>query len=107
MPRATKKSGKNTKARPRETSKSKPSQVSCEGTRQSKRKRDQDEDQVDGATTKNKTLKVTRSTADKVAKGVGGVTTRQPSVTGKPTEDVEAEITGPTRGEINVISADE
>ncbi|KAE8875057.1 hypothetical protein PF006_g33562 [Phytophthora fragariae] len=76
MPRATKKSGKtigkNTKARPRETSKSKPSQASSEGTRQSKRKRDQDEYQVDGEATKNKTRKVTRNTADKVAKGVGG-----------------------------------
>ncbi|KAE9036782.1 hypothetical protein PR001_g8667, partial [Phytophthora rubi] len=86
MPRATKKSGKtsgkNTKARPRETSKSKPSQASSKGTRQSKRKRDQDEDQVDGEATKNKTRKVTRNTADKVAKG-------------------------PTRGENNVISADE
>ncbi|KAE9264529.1 hypothetical protein PR003_g32773, partial [Phytophthora rubi] len=111
MPRATKKSGKtsgkNTKARPRKTSKSKPSQASSEGTRRSKRKRDQDEDQVDGETTKNKTRKVTRSTADKVAKGVGGVTTRQPSVTDKPTKDVEGEMTGPTRGENNVISADE
>ncbi|KAE9218070.1 hypothetical protein PF002_g16603 [Phytophthora fragariae] len=111
MPRATKKSGKtsgkNTKARPRETSKSKPSQASSEGTRQSKRKRDQDEDQVDGEATKNKTRKVTRITADKVAKGVGGVTKRQPSVTDKPTEDIEGEMTGPTRGENNVISADE
>ncbi|KAE8954110.1 hypothetical protein PR001_g32627, partial [Phytophthora rubi] len=68
---------------------------------------DQNEDQVDGETTKNKTRKVTRSTADKVAKGVGGVTTRQPSVTNKPTEDAEGEMTGPTRGENNVISADE
>ncbi|KAE8961482.1 hypothetical protein PR002_g29887 [Phytophthora rubi] len=111
MPRATKKSsktsGKNTKARPRKTSKSKPSQASSEGTRRSKRKRDQDEDLVDGETTKNKSRKLTRSTADKVAKGVGGVTTRQPSVTNTPTEDVEGEMTGPTRGENNVISADE
>ncbi|KAE9083038.1 hypothetical protein PF010_g21358 [Phytophthora fragariae] len=111
MPRATKESGKtsgkNTKARPRKTSKSKPSQASSEGTLRSKRKRDLDEDQVDGETTKNKTRKVTRSTADKVAKGVGGVTTRQPSVTDKPTKDVEGEMTGPTRGENNVISADE
>ncbi|KAE9265452.1 hypothetical protein PR003_g32451, partial [Phytophthora rubi] len=111
MPRATKNSdktsGKNTNVRPQATSKSKPSQASSEGTRQSKRKRDQNEDQIDGETTKNKTRKVTRSTADKVAKGVGGVTTRQPSVTDKPTEDVEGEMTGPTRGENNVISADE
>ncbi|KAE9127927.1 hypothetical protein PF010_g4721 [Phytophthora fragariae] len=111
MPRATKNSGKtsgkNTNVRPQATSKSKPSQASSEGTRQSKRKRDQNEDQVDGDTTKNKTREVTRSTADKVAKGVGGVTTRQPSVTDKPTEDIEDEMTGPTRGENNVISADE
>ncbi|KAE9012388.1 hypothetical protein PF006_g8893 [Phytophthora fragariae] len=59
MPRATKKSGKtsgkDTNVRPRATSKSKPSQASSEDTHHSKRKRGQDEDEVDGESAKNKT----------------------------------------------------
>ncbi|KAE8891237.1 hypothetical protein PF003_g24746 [Phytophthora fragariae] len=83
MPRATKKSGKasgkNTNVRPRATSKSKPSQASSEGTRQSKRKRGQDEDEVDDESAKNKTARVTRNATAEAAKGVEGETIRQAS----------------------------
>ncbi|KAE9260284.1 hypothetical protein PR003_g34435, partial [Phytophthora rubi] len=65
MPRATKKSGKtsgkNTNVRPRATSKSKPSQAFSEDTHHSKRKRGQDEDEVDGDSAKIKTARVTRN----------------------------------------------
>ncbi|KAE9346451.1 hypothetical protein PF008_g8294 [Phytophthora fragariae] len=83
MPRATKKSGKtsgkDTNVRPRATSKSKPSQASSEDTHHSKRKRGQDEDEVDGESAKNKTARVTRNATAEAAEGVEGETIRQTS----------------------------
>ncbi|KAE8897321.1 hypothetical protein PF005_g17868 [Phytophthora fragariae] len=83
MPRATKKSGKtsgkNTNVRPRATSKSKPSQAFSEDTHYSKRKRGQDEDEVDGDSAKNKTARVTRNATAEAAEGVEVETIRQTS----------------------------
>ncbi|KAE9065892.1 hypothetical protein PF010_g28021 [Phytophthora fragariae] len=83
MPKATKKSGKtsgkNANVQPQATSKSTPSQGSSEDTQQSKRKRDQNEDEVDGESAKNKTVRVTRNATAEAAEDVEGDTIRQTS----------------------------
>ncbi|KAE9273882.1 hypothetical protein PR003_g29772, partial [Phytophthora rubi] len=69
----------NTNVRPRATSKSKPSQAFSEDTHHSKRKRGQDEDEVDGDSAKNKTARVTRNATAEAAGDVEGDTIRQTS----------------------------
>jgi hypothetical protein len=96
MPSATKKS-KTGKARLQATSKSKPTQASSGGTRKRKRKRDQDEEYSDGKSTKKHTPRAT-------AEAVEGVTTQQANATDK---NAEGETTRQTRGEGEVVSADE
>jgi hypothetical protein len=75
----TKKSGKKRKVQQAISNATPCSQASSEGSRQSKRKRDQGKEQVDGKETKNKTPRVTSSTAEKAARRVEGGTPQQTS----------------------------